>query len=206
MQFTFSRVIFGWLVICSMVFMFWYSWNTTVLSTKEIEAYLAQIEQQQHSQGGKHDLPALRHFLEHDDGRPFYTVNLYKYRKMASYSSSAIATESGLEAYERFSQVMIPLMLQRGSHPIFGSNWVDLANSYWDRIVIVRYRSRRDLVDIFATDDFASASRYKWASLQDHQRMIVQATHIPDGLLILALLLSIVAFALWLFNRVRHIL
>jgi hypothetical protein len=82
---------------------------------------------------------------------------------------------------------MVPLMLKRGSHPILSSVWSDLSSGNWDRIVIVKYRSRRDLVDLFVTQEFADASLHKWASIQANESLLVQAIHIPSGALIVVL-------------------
>ncbi|MEP2988557.1 MAG: hypothetical protein ABJN65_04895 [Parasphingorhabdus sp.] len=161
--------------------MFWYEWGAAPLSSGEVDKYMSSIGAQTQKPGARHNLPALRAFLEEDDGKPVYTVNMYKFNVVADYPESSDYDGSGEEAYERFSNVMVRLMIERGSHPVFGSSWADANNSRWDRIVIVRYRSRRDLVDLFATDDFAEASTHKWASLREHDRMLVQATHIPDG-------------------------
>ncbi len=87
---------------------------------------------------------------------------------------------------------MLRLLATRASHPIFGSDWADLASTGWDRIVIVRYRSRRDIAEIFASTEFAAAGAHKWAALERNDRMLVQGLlHIPDMkplLIVLALL------------------
>ena len=62
----------------------------------------------------------------------------------------------------------------------FGSAWTDDSISAWDRIVIVRYRSRRDMAEIFASPEFAEASAHKWAALKRNERMLVQGLHIPE--------------------------
>jgi hypothetical protein len=184
--------------------LYWYQWSAHTLSGDEIDTYLSKIEAQTQTPGGRHDMVALRGFLESDDGHPIYTINLYKFHKQAAYPAESGFTGTGEQAYDRFSKVMISLMAERGSHPIYGSSWVD-TSSDWDRIVVVRYRSRRDLVDLFATDTFAEASLHKWASIREHQRMLVQATHIPDGkfiFLALALIVTaIVYFFMSVFNR-----
>ena len=179
----------------------WYQWGTQTLSPSDVDAYMAVIEAQTQKPGAKHDLPALRKFLSEDDGKPVYTVNLYKFHDAAEYPDASGFSGTGKQAYDRFSNVMISLMAKRGSHPVFGSNWVDQANSDWDRIVIVRYRSRRDLVDLFATDDFAEASLHKWASLREHERMLVQALHIPDGIYIIAMISIFIGIAINLIGR-----
>ncbi|WP_108812111.1 hypothetical protein [Sphingorhabdus sp. Alg231-15] len=178
--------------------MYWYQWNASPLTDAEVDDYMNRIEAQTQSPGGRHDLPALRKFLSQDDGRPIYTVNLYEFRDVADYPAALDLTGSGEDAYERFSSVMIKLMVVRGSHPIFGSSWSDKVNGNWDRIVIVRYRSRRDLVDLFAAQEFADASLHKWASIKKHDRMLVQALHIPGGevlIFILALIVTSIVFA-----------
>lgn len=177
----------------------WYQWSARPMSASEVHGYMATIEAQSQEPGARHDLPALRNFLNSDDGKPIYTVNLYQFHEIANYSEGSVYNGSGLEAYDRFSAVMIKLMAKRGSHPVFGSNWAHDLQNTWDRIVIVRYRSRRDLADLFATDAFADASIHKWASLRDHDRMLVQATHIPDGkfvILLMAALISIGSYCL----------
>jgi len=179
--------------------MTWYQWSARTLTPSEIDDYMGTIEAQTQIPGARHDLVALRAFLESDDGAPVYTVNLYRFHQVAEYPEGSDLSGTGEEAYDRFAQNMVPLMVRRGSHPIFGSNWADTAHNQWDRVVIVRYRSRRDLVDLFATDAFADASMHKWASLKDHDRMLVQATHIPDGkypIVLIAFVTTVASFAL----------
>ena len=185
-----------------LAFMYWYQWSARTLTPSEIDDYMTTIEAQSQVPGARHDLPALRKFLKDDDGKPVNTVNLYKFHKAADYPEDSGFTGTGEEAYDRFSSVMISLMTKRGSHPIYASSWADEANSEWDRIVIVRYRSRRDLVDLFATDAFAEASLHKWASLRDHDRMLVQAVHIPDGRYIAMLIALVLGVAVYAFGRI----
>lgn len=197
---TSFKVLFGSVVVGALLFislMFWYDWSARPLTQSEIGAYMQKIEAQSQDPGAKHDLLALRAFLETDDGKPIYTVNMYNFHQVADYPKNSQFGGSGEDAYARFSKIMISLMTKRGSHPVFGSNWADPASSNWDRVVIVRYRSRRDLVDLFATDDFANASLHKWASLREHNRMLVKAVHIPDGrflIFILSILAGLLAF------------
>lgn len=178
--------------------MYWYQWSASTLLPFDVDRYMALIEAQTQMPGARHDLPALRKFLSEDDGAPVYTVNLYKFHDVADYPEGSKFSGTGADAYNRFSNVMIPLMTKRGSHPVYGSNWSDQAKSDWDRIVIVRYRSRRDLVDLFGTNQFAEASLHKWASLRDHERMLVQAIHIPDGKIVIALIATIIGLGIYL--------
>lgn len=150
------------------------------LSPEEVDHYLERIESQLQAPGGRHDIGALRRFLAEDDGEAFYTVNLYDFRDQADYTDGRRDGGTGAEAFQRFSEVMLRLLARRASHPIFGSEWADATASDWDRIVIVRYRSRRDIAEIFASSDFADASAHKWAALERNERMLVQGLHIPE--------------------------
>lgn len=185
--------------LAASAFIYWYQWSASALEPAEVDRYMAQIEAQAQSPGGRHNLPALRKFLSEDDGKPFYTVNLYNFHDLADYPKGSGFNGTGAEAYDRFSNIMISLMTKRGSHPVYGSSWSDQANSSWDRIVVVRYRSRRDLVDLFATDQFAEASLHKWASLRGHERMLVQAVHIPDGKVVVVLVATFLGLGFYLF-------
>jgi hypothetical protein len=86
---------------------------------------------------------------------------------------------------------MIPLLARRASHPIFGTNWLG-GDGNWDRLVIVRYRSRRDIAEIYADPAFAEASVHKWAAIRENGRMLAQGLHIPEAF-IPAVLLALLA-------------
>ncbi len=163
-----------------LAFAYWYQGNSERLTSDEVSRYIKIIESQPQKPGGRHNIPALRDFLENDDGKPFYTINLYKYYDQATYHDDQMPAITGREAFDRFTRVMVPLLIQHASHPVFGSNQVLQGLSSWDRLVIVRYRSRRDIADIFASSEFAEASQHKWAALERNERMLVQGVHIPE--------------------------
>lgn len=172
----------------------WYLRAGEPLSGAEIDDYMATYRYQAERYPVRHDLAALRQFLQEDDGRPFYTVNLYRFHAVADYAEGSAYAGSGADAYDRFSAIMIKLMAARASHPVFGSFWSDENASSWDRLVIVRYRSRRDLADLFATSAFATASEHKWAAIKENERLLVQGVHLPDGVMALGLVAFLVAF------------
>jgi hypothetical protein len=155
------------------------------MTSSEVDTYIEKITQLSHVPGGQHDLKKLKHFFNTDDGEPFYTVNLYKYHERAQYLSDNSSSISGVQAYEKFSTVMVKLLFQNYSYPIFGSNWLDLSTKGWDRIVIVKYRSRRDMAKIFADPKFSIASEDKWASIEKHDRFVVKALHLPEVYMLL---------------------
>ncbi len=170
------------------------------LSSEEVDRYIARIQSQPQAPGGRHDVAALRRFLEGDDGRPFYTVILYDFHERAQYLDDQLNERTGQEAFDRFSEVMLRLLAQRSSHPIFASDWTDTEISAWDRIVIVRYRSRRDIAEIFASTEFADASAHKWAALKRNDRLVVQALHLAE-LQAPALLFALIGAGVFLLLR-----
>lgn len=179
------------LVFCGL--MYWYQWSARPLTQPEVDRYIARIEAQRQTPGGRIDLTALRQFLETDDGQPFYTVNLYRFHDEARYALGG----SGSEAYDRFSKVMVRLLAARASHPIYGSDRVLESPGGWDRVVIVRYRSRRDIADIFATDAFADASAHQWAGVSANERLLAQSVHLPDGRIAIGVAAVLTALAVW---------
>lgn len=177
------------------------------LSGEEVEHYLSIIEGQDQQPGGRHDLTALRDFLAKDDGQPFYTVNLYRFHSEAQYLSSSEYSHgsvgSGEAAFDRFSKVMIKLLASHSSHPIFASDWVHDESSNWEKLVIVRYASRRDIAELFASNEFADASEHKWAALSANERMLVQGLHIPS-FYIIALIVMLLIWLLFLVLKPKN--
>ncbi len=171
--------------------------KSSPMTSSEVNEYINKITQLSHTSGGQHDLEALREFLSADDGEAFYTVNLYEYHQQAQYLTDDFPNISGLEAYDKFSAVMIKLLLSNYSYPIFGSNWLDLSDKGWDRIVIVKYRSRRDMAKIFSDPKFSLASIDKWASIKKHDRFVVKALHLPEAYMLLIFLIFIVISVLF---------
>lgn len=174
-----SKLLLGLLASVTIIFIFWYKGESLPLTDKEVSFYINQIEAQ-HNNPGKHNIKVLKSFLENDDGKGFYTINLYQYAKIAQYSQNKLNMISGRDAFDIFSAKMIKLLAKQGSHPIFASDWTHKLTSSWDRVVIVRYRSRRDIAEIFITPEFTKASVHKWAGIAKHDRLLVQGLHIPS--------------------------
>ena len=172
--------------------------KATPMTNAEVDEYINKINQLSHIPGGKHDIEALETFFYADDGEAFYTVNLYKYHKQAQYMTANAPSITGVEAYEKFSRVMIGLLLQNFSYPVFGSNWLGLSDNGWDRIVIVKYRSRRDMAEIFSDPKFSNASADKWASIEKHDRFVVKALHLPEVYMLLIFFIGLVLTILFI--------
>ncbi|MEO1638535.1 MAG: hypothetical protein AAFU41_04735 [Pseudomonadota bacterium] len=105
----------------------------------------------------------LADFFLEDDGRPFYMINL---------NAPATSDEAAAEALI-YGQFMLPRLLSRASYPVASLGVITgLTNSLgagaddFDDLIVVRYRSRRDLLEVIATPEFREAATHKAASLE----------------------------------------
>lgn len=146
-----------WIVMAVLyaVFWLWYSGTKGKLSQPEVESYMQQFE----SKGVNADnLANLRHFLEKDDGREWFMINLLELKSPKRESSKLL---------QRYTKTFMAGMFRRAGHPFFVAiaaaknienlNCDDADN--WSSTGIVRYRSRRDcaetLLDTFGSDHHA---------------------------------------------------
>ena len=146
-----------WIVMAVLygVFWLWYSGTKGKLSQTEVESYMQQFE----SRGVNTDnLANLRHFLEKDDGREWFMINLLELKSPKRESSKLL---------QRYTKTFMAGMLRRAGHPFFVAiaaaknienlNCDDADN--WSSTGIVRYRSRRDcaetLLETFGSDHHA---------------------------------------------------
>ncbi|MEO1536254.1 MAG: hypothetical protein AAFR73_00860 [Pseudomonadota bacterium] len=109
------------------------------------------------------DAAAIIEFFLSDDGKPFFMVNL---NGLPEPSPEVAAAEQQYGAY------MLPRLLARASYPVLSTDIiVGLTNSLgvdvtpFERLVVVRYRSRRDFLEIIATQEFRNELQNKTASL-----------------------------------------
>ncbi len=77
-------------------------------------------------------------------------------------------------ANDRYNRAIIPLLLKHGGHPVFDSLvegrflHPDGADD-WDHVAMVRYRSRRDMLEMAAEIAAKGVDVHKWAALEKTQ-------------------------------------
>jgi len=169
------------------VFYFWYGGSGDPISPEEAEKYIAIAEERASRrgsrEGGASDFPAkLRQIIATDDGQEFVMVNLNVYRDAPEYAddvdgSEAIATAAEAEA--EYQRRIAPLMLSRALHPLVMvepavhlSGTGEFERQDWSRITMVRYRSRRDMLEFLLSPEFAEDVDHKWAALSRSHAMI----------------------------------
>ena len=132
------------------------------LSEEEVRAAFggqyAQMRQSQDAQA-----QAFLDFFLNDDGRPFFMVNL---------NALPEQTPEVKKAARQYGLYMMTRLLPRGSYPVMSTGVItNLTNSLdadvvpFDELAVVRYRSRRDFLEIVSTQAFLEELRNKTASL-----------------------------------------
>ena len=146
-------------------FLAWYTGPGTPLTPDEITRYVDAASTLDEPERSFLLAPTTLAFLEADDGAPFYAVNLFKLR-----------APSELDA---FSRAVMPLWLARGAHPVLVGRDVSRTAGEWERLTIVRFRSRRDWMEIAADPRFGAALRHRIAAAEANLRLTVSAWLIP---------------------------
>lgn len=126
-------------------FWFWYVGMRPKVTASEITAIIELLEQS--DDFSEDQINATREFLENDDGRDFVMVNLLKLNEPKAESKQKLDT---------YSKIFLGNLLKRAGHPIFiaraASGNIENVNSEqqnrWTAAAMVRYRSRRDFMEI----------------------------------------------------------
>ena len=109
-----------------------------------------------------------------DTGRQFLMVNLMHMADNPPDVAGAEPGETADQLMARYMNYMWPPLLSRACHPIFmgtsAYQAMDIAGiegaEIWDQAALMRYRSRRSLMEIIANAEQKDSHRYKIASLE----------------------------------------
>jgi len=178
-------------------FWFWYTPSGPPLSDEEIEAYLSRID----SAEGR---ARIESFAREDTGHSFYMLNALDLDESPGSIDGAPAGADGQQLMDLYMEHMLPALLARASHPAFfgvtvgkSVEVVGIENAEtWDRGALVRYRSRRDLLDIVTNPDFRGRHHFKVAALEKTIAYPIETPFFPGDLrlllgLVTALLISL---------------
>jgi len=164
------------LVLCLVygLFLLWHRrWFTRPLSRDEIALRLETQRDSNHGAISAQERENLVSFLKADDGKPFYMINLMEYREKALYRDGQHPdVKTGRQANTLYSRVVIRELIKRGSYPLFVSRRIGsfltagVDTDFFEEVGIIRYRSRRDLLDMATSPNLVRAGAHKWASLE----------------------------------------
>lgn len=157
-----------WLLLTMLysTFVFWYTNTKGPLTEAEINDYLARWDAQETDLGRD----VLERFMRSDTGKQFIMVNLLDYDESPQ---GKFAGRDPQELLDHYMEYMYPALFKRASHPIFAGIAVNTAMDLqgiegaevWDTGALMRYRSRRDLLEIALNPAFGERHDHKMAAL-----------------------------------------
>lgn len=171
-----SKILAGGFAALYIAFLAWYGGHGTPLTPAERDAIFARID----AQAAKEPLrngklrEELQRIVEHDDGNEFFMLNLIRYREKAAYPAGYAYGDDSHEADTRYNKAIAPYLIRHAAHPIFlgdaAGRFIDEAgDTEWQRVAIVRYRSRRDMLEMVAELAGRDVAVHKWASIEKTQ-------------------------------------
>ncbi|MEM7327671.1 MAG: hypothetical protein AAF437_02955 [Pseudomonadota bacterium] len=182
------------LVIVFFAFSAWYGGNGKPISAEDGAAMLEQLRAN-YADDGQSDqnfIVNMERMIPNDDGKEFYAVNLEQLKDGAEAEAADAA----------YARTVFPLLLKRGGHPVFVSHPAGLMLGDYgdqvDRVVVVRYRSLRDLIDMANDPAMIAGSPYKFQSL-DHTEVFITRPRLTfvHVRFTMALLLSLIGIIGW---------
>jgi hypothetical protein len=151
-------------------FFLWYQNLRGPLTPAEIDGYLARLS------GAERDaeqLAALRAFLEADDGGEFFMVNLIRLHEGDVVDPRTREPRPAARVLEGYTGPYMRALFLRAGHVAFGGRaagryveqWGVPPDPGWSFSGIVRYRSRRDVMELVTDPAFDPAHVYKVAAM-----------------------------------------
>lgn len=160
----------GILTLIWMLFFSWYTSFSGPLTEAEIAGYMAQLEASERS---PEDIAVIRRFLETDTGDDFVMLNVIEMHEEPRQISGVATTDSSADVLARYMAYMWPALLSRACHPVmFGSAAADALEVWgidgegrWSQAAFMRYRSRRDMLEIAGNPEFQGPHEFKQAAM-----------------------------------------
>ena len=155
------------------LFFSWYTDFGGPLTDAEIQAFISKT-QDQNLGGNQSARGALLEFLQNDTGRQFLMFNAVDLAKNPPQKEGAPPDADAQTLIDLYMEHMIPALLSRASHPVVvGKSVADSLDllgiegaETWSDGAIMRYRSRRTLIDIIGNPEFYERHDFKLAGLE----------------------------------------
>lgn len=188
----------SWALIAAyVIFWLWYTPLGGPLTANEIDQYVATLEARN---ADKAAIKQLRAFAENDDGGSFIMVNALDLKDTLEPPSGMPADSAADDVMDVYVEHIFPALFARASHPVIAGDAIFTAMDIvgiegaesWDSAGLVRYRSKRDLLEIASNPAFGEKHDYKVAALEKTIAFpITTRMNLGDPRLILGLLTTI---------------
>jgi hypothetical protein len=137
-------------------FRLWYDGGGGPLTPEEVARYVARFEERGVEPAR---VAKMREFLASDTGSEFVMANFIHFEERPEAQDDL----------DRYMAHMYPELFKRACHPVLGGPVVARALDYWgvenaerwSMVGLVRYRSRRDVMEIATNPAFADAHQFK---------------------------------------------
>jgi len=167
------HAIFVWLaaIVIYGGFLAWYqNWRGPITRT-EIDEHMRRLETT--DTGTPAERAVLRAFLEADDGREFLMLNLVRLHSEPIANPVTGQRQRARELLDRYTRTFLRALLRHGGHPTFlgfpvggfVDTWGIDPGPGWTFVGMMRYRSRRDLIQLVTAEAFADAHAFKRAAM-----------------------------------------
>tara|TARA_B100000927_G_scaffold289750_1_gene286975 strand:- start:2017 stop:2628 length:612 start_codon:yes stop_codon:yes gene_type:complete len=181
-------------IIFYVFFFIWYTNLSGPLNDKEIKFFMKVISER--AVNDEQRIERLRKFMEEDDGKDFFMVNFLDYNDTPETMPATGKGASSSNLMNYYMEYMYPEMFKRASHPVFFSNVffpaMDIVSAEgmedWDNVALVRYRSRKDMLQIGLNPIFDERHPYKIEALDKTIAIPVETPFLNDLRLILFIL------------------
>lgn len=206
-------IISIWLTaaVLYLAFLYWYVNWAGPISAEEITGF---IERFSAGSGAQYtDVGVLRRFLEEDDGKEFVMQNFVALH--AGKMSHPLTGEQvdAREVIGSYFNPFVKALFKRGGHPVFMAqkvggyidSWNCGGDPQWGATAMMRYKSRRDLIELALDKRFADIHVFKTSSIDKTISFPVQINvslflrprvYVPTGLLWLASMMHFMAVIL----------
>ncbi|MCW5889518.1 MAG: hypothetical protein KIT14_03100 [bacterium] len=152
-------------------FLGWYQNWRGPLTPAEVERFMGQLEAK--SLGTPAERSHIRAFLAADDGGEFHMLNLVRLHAEQVPNPVTGELQTGRQLLEGYTAPFVRALFRRGGHPAFlGFPIGDVVDTWgveppprWSLVGMMRYRSRRDMIELVVSDRFSSVHVLKHAAM-----------------------------------------
>lgn len=155
------------------VFLAWYfNWRGP-LSKAEVETLMARMQANNVGHGDQDEMPVIRKFLEEDDGREFFMLNVIRLSEVDVADPVTGEMLPARQVMAGYTRMFMPALFARGGHPALAARriggmvdtWGLTEVPDWSMMGYIRYRSRRDLAHLICNPRFGGAHAFKFAAM-----------------------------------------
>jgi len=163
-------VVWGLSLTLWLLFTWWYSNTEGPLTAEEVDHYLGVLEQRGTD---PETADAMRTFLESDTGDDFAMINLIEMSRSLPDLQGLGPGATSQDAIDAYMTHMYPALFSRACHPVMVGSaattavdvWGIAGARTWSQGALMRYRSRRDLMEIATNPEFSGPHEFKIAAM-----------------------------------------